>query len=86
MTSFNQTPREDSASERTRVAATMIMQFAVLIVLGWAVAFYVNWSSAAAMSEFMAKTDPAASATGEPHASLPIRPAHHRAAICPRST
>jgi hypothetical protein len=85
MTSFDQTPREHSASERSRVAVTLVIQFAVLIVLGWTVAFYVNWSSAAAMSDFMARTTPQAPAPGEPHASLPLRPAHHRTAICPRS-
>lgn len=85
MTSSNQTPPEQHASERTRVAMTMIVQFAVLIVLGWAVALYVNWSSAAAMSEFMAVTGPHASVPGEAHASTPLRPVHHRAAICPKS-
>ena len=34
MTSFNQTPREHGASERTHVAMTMIIQFAVLIDRG----------------------------------------------------
>jgi hypothetical protein len=84
MTSINQTSRDPAASAPARVAMTMIIQFMVLILLGWAVALYVNWSSAAAMSEFVARTTPQVSAPGEPHASLPLQPAHHRTAVCPR--
>lgn len=86
MNSSNHTSQEHTASERRHVAITMVIQFAALIVVSWAVAFYVNWSSAAAMSEFVAATTPHASAAGAPHASIPLQPAHHRTAICPRST
>ena len=77
MSSFDQRPNRLPA-----VAATVVAQLAVLLVLCWAAVLYLNWSSDTAMAEFMAATKAPAAAAGEPHAS--IRPVHHQAAVCPR--
>jgi hypothetical protein len=78
------TTRQDTENRRPHVAAIAVTQLAVLLVLGWALVAWLNWSSNAAMAEFIAAPKPPVVAPGEPHASIPLRPAHHRSAICPR--
>jgi len=81
MTSFDQIRRQNPW---LAVAKTAVAQLAVLLVLCCAVVFYLNWSSARAMAEFVAAPRPLAAAPGGPHASVPLLPAGHRIAICPR--
>ena len=82
MTSLDQTHRQ---RRLPAIAATLLAQVAVLLVLCWGFVAYLNWSSAAAMAEFMAATNPPA-ASGEPHASATLQPAHHQTGLCARRT
>jgi hypothetical protein len=57
-----------------------MVQVAVLLTLSGAVIFYLNWSSDAALAEFMATGKPSASVPGPPpQSSTPLQPARGRA-------
>jgi hypothetical protein len=82
MTSLDQTQRK---SRLPVVAATVVAQLAVLLMLCWGLVVYLNWSSAAVMAEFMAVMKPSVAAA-EPNAAFPLQSAHHRGAACLRRT
>ena len=66
MTSFDQRPNRLPA-----IAATVLAQLAVLLVLCWAAVLYLNWSSDSAMAEFIAATKAPAAAISAARAPCP---------------
>jgi hypothetical protein len=63
------------------LAVMRTLLFQVLVLLGLAVAFagYVEWSSEASWSEFIAASDPAARDPGQPPQSSPVHTAKGQA-------
>jgi hypothetical protein len=54
--------------ERLEIVRILLTQVAVLLALGGAVVWYVNWSSAVALKEFIGADQPALS---NPHSQWP---------------
>jgi hypothetical protein len=68
--------------ERSRIAAILLLQFAVLLALSGAAFFYVNWSSGVAQAEFMHTIEPSMTVR-PPQSPAPVQSVKARAA-CPR--
>jgi hypothetical protein len=64
-------------------AGILAIQLAVLFMLSLAGLAYLNWSSNAALAEFMATDKPLASEPGQPQLSVPVQHAKSRNS-CPR--
>jgi hypothetical protein len=69
---------------RLGIARTVVIQALVLLALAGAAVWYVNWSSAAALSEFMNAGKPPVSGLNlHPQSQAPIQAVHAKA-ICAR--
>jgi hypothetical protein len=84
MPSFHHASRNNKGNYWTGIAGILAIQFAVLFAVAVAAIAYLNWSSNAALAEFMATDKPSAS---EPsHFSQPPIPVQHAKSptVCPR--
>jgi hypothetical protein len=69
---------------RMEIVRTLLVQLLVMLALSGAVTFYLQWSSDAAVREFMdAGTSPAPDAKHHPQASAPLQ-AVQRHGLCAR--
>ena len=76
--------QQDRSPHRLAIIATAAIQLTILLVLSWAAVIYLNWSSDAAVAEFMATAKPAVSTPNHsPQYASPVRPIHGRMA-CPK--
>jgi hypothetical protein len=75
---FNSQQQNDRGARG--IAATVVVELLVLLALAFAVVSYVEWSSDAALAEFMSATEPSASDPNHSgKLSTPIHPAKARA-------
>jgi hypothetical protein len=70
MPSFDQASRSNNGRYWSGIAGMLAIQFAVLFALSAAAIVYVNWSSDAALAEFIASSKP--SATEPSHLPQPV--------------
>ena len=82
MPSFDRASRNNTAEYWSAVTGILSIQIVVLFALAVAVVFYFNWSSKAAVREFMATGNPSVSEPGRPAQSSPLQQAKNRTG-CP---
>jgi hypothetical protein len=86
MPSFDHASRNHSADYWSEVTGILSIQLVVLFLLSVAVIVYLNWSSKAALTDFVATGKPSVSEpSGLPQSSVPLQQAKSRIA-CPRKT
>jgi hypothetical protein len=83
MPSFDQASRSNNGSYWSRTAGILAIQLAVLFALSVAAIVYVNWSSGAALAEFMASSKPSAMEPSHLPQPAPLQQVKSRSA-CPR--
>jgi hypothetical protein len=84
MPSFDRASRNNRGTYWSGSAGILAIQLAVLFALSVAAIFYVNWSSEAAVAEFMAIGKPSVSEPSHlPQPPIPVRQVKSRTA-CPR--
>jgi hypothetical protein len=83
MPSFDQASRNNNGSYWSGIAGMLAIQLAVLFVLSVAAIVYVNWSSDAALAEFMASGRPSATEPSPLPQPAPLQQVKTRMA-CPR--
>jgi hypothetical protein len=84
MPSFDHASRNHSGDYWSEITGILSIQLVVLFLLSVAVLVYLNWSSKAAVSEFMATEKPSVSEPGRlPQSSAPLQQVKSRTA-CPR--
>jgi hypothetical protein len=81
--SFDQTSRNNSGSYWSGTAGILAIQFAILFALSVAALVYLDWSSNAALTEFMAAGTPSASQPSHLPQPVPLQQVKSRTA-CPR--
>jgi flagellar basal body-associated protein FliL len=82
MLSSDPANQNDRSMERPKIAAILLIQFAVLLALSGAAIFYVNWSSAVAQAEFVRALEPSIT-VHPPQSPAPVQSVKARA-VCPR--
>ena len=75
--------RNTTSNYWTGFAGILAIQLAVLFALSLAGLAYLNWSSNAALVEFMATDKPSASVSDPPQLSVPVQHVKSRTS-CPR--
>jgi hypothetical protein len=86
MPSFDRASRDNSGDYWSGIIGILSIQLAVLFALSVAAIVYLNWSSKAAVREFMATEKPSVSEPGRlPQSSVPLQHAKSQA-VCPRRT
>jgi hypothetical protein len=86
MPSFDRASRNNSGTYWSGIAGILAIQLAVLFALSVAAIAYLNWSSEAAVAEFMAIGNPAASKPSHlPQPSIQVRHVKGRAACAKRA-
>jgi hypothetical protein len=84
MPSFDRANLNNNGDYWSGIARILSIQLAVLFALSVAVIVYLNWSSKAALTEFMATGKPSVSEPGRlPQSSVPLQQVKNRTA-CPR--
>jgi hypothetical protein len=83
MPSFDQASRNNNGSYWSGAAGILAIQLAVLFILSVAAIVYVNWSSDAALAEFMAAGKPSATEPSNLPQPGPLQQVKSRSA-CPR--
>jgi hypothetical protein len=83
MPSFDQANRNNNGSYWLGTAGILAIQLAVLFILSVAAIVYVNWSSDAALAEFMAAGKPSAMEPSQLPQPAPLQQVKSRSA-CPR--
>jgi hypothetical protein len=86
MPSFDQASRNNNGDYWSGITGILSIQLAVLFAVAVAAIVYFNWSSKAALTEFMAAGKPSVSVSEPsrlPQASVPLQQVKNRAA-CPR--
>jgi hypothetical protein len=82
--SLDQANRNNDGNYWSGITGILSIQLAVLFALSVAVIVYLNWSSKAALTEFMATGKPSVSEPSRlPQSSAPLQQVKNRAA-CPR--
>jgi hypothetical protein len=81
--SFDRASRNDSDNYWSAITRILSVQLAVLFVLSMAAIVYLNWSSKAALTEFMATGKPPVSEPSHPAQPVPLQQVKNRTA-CPR--
>ena len=85
MPSFDQASRNNNGSYWLGTAGILAIQLAILFALSLAALVYLNWSSNAALAEFMAIDKPSASVPSHlPQLSTPVQQVKGRAACAAR--
>ena len=85
MPSFDQASRNHSGDYWSEMTGILSIQLVVLFLLSAVVIVYLNWSSKAAVTEFMATAKPSVSELGRlPQSSVPLQQVKSRTG-CPRS-
>jgi hypothetical protein len=86
MPSLDRASRNDSGTYWSGIAGILAIQLAVLFAVSIAAILYLNWSSNAALAEFMAAGKPSASQPSHlPQPSVPVQMAKRRTACSPRA-
>jgi hypothetical protein len=83
MPSFDRASRNNNGSYWSGTAGILAIQLAILFALSVAAIIYVNWSSDAALAEFMASGKPSAMEPSQLPQSVPFQQVKRRMA-CPR--
>jgi hypothetical protein len=83
MPSIDQASRNTNGSYWSGTAGILAIQLAILFALSVAAIIYVNWSSDAALAEFMASGKPSAMEPSQLPQSVPFQQVKRRMA-CPR--
>ena len=83
MPSFDQASRNSNGNHWSGIAGILTIQLAILFALSVAAIAYVNWSSDAAMAEFMAAGKPSALEPSQLPQAVPLHQVKRRMA-CPR--
>jgi hypothetical protein len=83
MPSFNQASRSNNGSYWSRTTGILAIQLAVLFALSLAAMVYVNWSSNAALAEFLASAKPSAAEPNHLLQPVPVQQVKSRT-VCPR--
>ena len=84
MPSFHHASRNNKGNYWTGIAGILAIQFAVLFAVAVAAIAYLNWSSNAALADFIAMDKPSASEPSHlPQSSVPLQQVKNRTA-CPR--
>jgi hypothetical protein len=84
MPSFDHASRNNATDYWSAITGILSIQIVVLFLLSVAVIVYLNWSSKAAVREFMATGNPSVSEPGHPpQSSVPLQQVKSRTA-CPR--
>jgi hypothetical protein len=84
MPSFNQANRNNNSDYWSGIPGILSVQLAVLFAVAVAAIVYFNWSSKAALAEFIAAGKPSVSEPSRlPQSSAPLQQVKNRAA-CPR--
>jgi hypothetical protein len=83
MPSFDQASRNNSGSYWSGTAGILAIQLAILFALSVAALVYLDWSSNAALTEFMAAGKPSASQPSHLPQPVPLQQVKSRTA-CPR--
>jgi hypothetical protein len=83
MASFDRASRNNIASYWSGITGILSIQLAVLFALSVAAIAYLNWSSKAALTEFMITGKPSASEPGHLPQPVPLQQVKSRTA-CPR--
>lgn len=83
MPSFDHASRHNNGTYWSGIAGMLAIQLAVLFALALAALAYLNWSSSAALADFMATDKPAMSEPTQPPLSIPVQQVKSRTA-CPR--
>ena len=74
MSFFHHASRNSNSNYWSGIAGTLTIQLAVLFAVSVAAIAYLNWSSNAALAEFMATARPAASQPSQlPQSSVPLQ-------------
>ena len=85
MPSFDRTSPNNNGNYWSGIVGILSIQLAVLFALSVAAMVYLNWSSKAALTEFMITDRPSASEPSHlPQSSVPLQQVKSRSA-CPRS-
>ena len=86
MPSFYRASRNNNGNYWSGITGILSIQLAVLFALSVAAVVYLNWSSKAALTEFMATGKPSVSEPGRlPQSSVPLQQVKSRT-VCPRRT
>jgi len=81
---FDRASRNNNASYWSGILGILSIQLAVLFALAVSAIVYLNWSSKAALTEFIATGKPSVSEPGRlPQSSVPLQQVKSRTA-CPR--
>jgi hypothetical protein len=83
MPSFDQPSRNYNGNYWSGIAGILTIQLAILFALSVAAIVYVNWSSDAALAEFMAAGKPSAMEPGQLPQPVPLQQVKRRTS-CPR--
>jgi hypothetical protein len=84
MPSFHHASRTNNANYWSGIAGVLAIQLAVLFAVAVAALAYLNWSSNAALADFMAMDKPSASDLSHPlQPPIPVQQTKSRTA-CPR--
>jgi hypothetical protein len=83
MPSFDQASRNSNGSYWSATAGVLAIQLAILFALSVAAIVYVNWSSDAALAEFMASSKPSATEPNNLPQPAPLQQVKSRSA-CPK--
>jgi hypothetical protein len=84
MPSFDRASRNNTASHWSGVTGILSIQLAVLFALAVAAIIYLDWSSKAALTEFMATAKPSASQPGHLPQPVPLQQVKSRTACARR--
>ena len=83
MPSFDHASRNNNGTYWSGIVGTLAIQLAILFAVAVAAIAYLNWSSNAALAEFMATGKPSASEPGHLPQPVPLQQVKSRTA-CPR--
>ena len=83
MPSFDQASRNSNGSYWSGIAGMLAIQLAILFALSVAAIVYLNWSSDAALAEFLASGKPSATEPSQLPEPVPLQQVKSRTA-CPR--
>jgi hypothetical protein len=84
MPSFHQASRNNNGSYWSGTAGMLAIQLAILFALSVAAIVYVNWSSDAALAEFMAAGKPSVVEPSHLPQSVPLQQVKHGTACARR--